>query len=109
EPSVHGAIDDAHTSAAKFFQDGVMRDGTTDNGRSIRHLPRSLLQPLDTGQSREIQLCRGAGSRYAALPDLCLTATSVVRYGVYQGLCRIGAANSLATSPRQLDIWRNSI
>ena len=49
EPRVLGFIDDAHASAAKFFDDGVVGNRTTDNGGSIRHSPRSLLQPLYTG------------------------------------------------------------
>ena len=49
EPRVLGFVDDAHAAAAKFFEHGVMGDGAPDNRRSIRHLPRSLLQPLHTG------------------------------------------------------------
>src|SRR5579859_6493827 len=46
---VLGLIDHAHTAAAEFFEDGVMGDGATDNGRSIRHSPRSLLQLFHAG------------------------------------------------------------
>ena len=31
EPRVYGFIDDAHASAAKFFQDGVMGDRTAED------------------------------------------------------------------------------
>ncbi len=52
---VLGSIDDAHASAAKFFQDGVLGDGATDNGRSVRHGPQ-VAQPLRTGNRAEILL-----------------------------------------------------
>ena len=50
EPRVFGFIDDAHASAADFFEDGIMGDGATDNRGSVRHSPWSLPQRLNAGK-----------------------------------------------------------
>jgi hypothetical protein len=51
EAGVLGLIDYAHTSATKFFEDGVMGDGATENGMLIRHSPRSLTQHPNVGNA----------------------------------------------------------
>jgi hypothetical protein len=50
EAGVFGFINHAHSTAAKFFGDAVMRDGATNNGGRIRHRPRSLPQRLDASK-----------------------------------------------------------
>jgi alcohol dehydrogenase, propanol-preferring len=56
-----------------------MRDRAPDNRRSIRHLPRSLLQPLDTGQSVQIIAALDRDSRHT---QLCQMPHTEFRAGV---------------------------
>ena len=51
EPGVLGSIDNAHASAAKFFDDGVMGNRTTDNGEKYPPLAREFTPATAHGQS----------------------------------------------------------
>jgi len=53
---VLGFVDNAHASAAQFFQDSVVGNRAADNGGSIRHRPCIVRQRLNTGKSRNISL-----------------------------------------------------